>query len=224
MSTEPSTVSSVISSSVSTTSPLKLKTSYISFKLDETNYIQWRRQVLYILRSHDIYSHVDPDVTSPSPFLSSSSAEKPLPNPKYAPWFQIDTSLLSGLQATLTQSVFADIPDFTYARELCTHHSTLPSFSELKSLLLNHEIRITQYNQTTPDLTPTTAFYGSTFSSTPSSSSNFSSPRFYNNSGRGNTSYRGGRGGNNGSFRGNRGGGCGNGGPGRATQFYSFGN
>ncbi|KAI3934144.1 hypothetical protein MKW98_027354, partial [Papaver atlanticum] len=60
MSTEPSTisstVSSIISSPVSTTpSSLKLKTSYISFKLDETNYIQWRRQVVPILRSHDIY-------------------------------------------------------------------------------------------------------------------------------------------------------------------------
>ncbi|XP_026416734.1 uncharacterized protein LOC113312194 [Papaver somniferum] len=258
MSTDSSTTSSVISSSVSTTtSPLKLKNSYISLKLDETNYIQWRRQVLPILCSHDIYSHVDPDVNSPSLFLPGSSAEEPLPNPDYASWFQIDTYLLSWLQATLTQSVFVDIPDFTYARELWKYlantyaaptvarsiqlrhqlqtlqrenlsisaylakitsirdslltssyplsdvelvlntvrglgpdyqafstaietRSSLPSFSELKLLLLNHEIRLTQYNQPTPDPIPSTAFYGSTFSSSPSSS-NFSSSRFYNN-------------------------------------------
>ncbi|KAI3970073.1 hypothetical protein MKW92_047850, partial [Papaver armeniacum] len=52
MSTEPASTSAVISSS---TSSLKLKTSYISFKLDETNYIQWRRQIVPTLRSHDIY-------------------------------------------------------------------------------------------------------------------------------------------------------------------------
>ncbi|KAI3963951.1 hypothetical protein MKW92_007502, partial [Papaver armeniacum] len=101
-STQSSTISSVISSVTTSSSPLKLKPSYISFKLDETNYIQWRRQVVPILRSHDLYSHVDSEVESPSPFLPGSSTEDPLPNPKYLPWFQIDTHLLSWLQATLT--------------------------------------------------------------------------------------------------------------------------
>ncbi|KAI3961640.1 hypothetical protein MKW92_025906, partial [Papaver armeniacum] len=299
MSTEPASTSAVVSSS---TSSLKLKTSYISFKLDETNYIQWRRQIVPILRYHDIYNHVDPTIESPSPHLPCSANEEPSPNPKYLPWFQVDTHLLSWLQATLTQSVFADIPDFTSSRELWQylantyaaptaarslqlHHqlqtlhrdnlfisayltkitsirdslstssaplsdgelvlntlrglgpdyqafstaietrSSLPSISELKPLLLNHEIRLTQYNQPVPDSTPSTAFYGSTFSS--SSSKNFSPSRFSNNSSRGSyNSYRGGCGGNNG--RSYRGGGRGAGGRGRGGYFapptYSFGN
>ncbi|KAI3934145.1 hypothetical protein MKW98_027355, partial [Papaver atlanticum] len=116
-------------------------------------------------------------------------------------------------------------PDYQAFSTAIETHSTLPSFSEFKSLLLNHEIRLTQYNQPTPDSTPSTAFYGSTFSS--SSSSNFQPSRFYNNSGRGNNFYRGGSGGNNGSFRGNHGGGLGNGGRGCGVPFsssYSFGN
>ncbi|KAI3932436.1 hypothetical protein MKW92_046430, partial [Papaver armeniacum] len=54
-STQSSTTSSVLSSMYTSSSPLKLKPSYLSFKLDETNYIQWRRQVVPILRSHDLY-------------------------------------------------------------------------------------------------------------------------------------------------------------------------
>ncbi|KAI3838650.1 hypothetical protein MKW92_001370, partial [Papaver armeniacum] len=54
-STKSPTISSVLSSVSTSSSPLKLKPSYISFKLDETNYIQWRHQVVPILRSHDLY-------------------------------------------------------------------------------------------------------------------------------------------------------------------------
>ncbi|KAI3892005.1 hypothetical protein MKW92_013933 [Papaver armeniacum] len=284
MSTESASASAVISSSSSSSSSLKLKTSYISFKLDETNYIQWRRQIVPILRSHDIYNHVDPTVAS-SPHLPCSANEEPSPNPEYLPWFQVDSHLLSWVQATLTQSVFVDIPDFTSSRELWKYlantyvaptaarslqlrhqlqtlqrenlsisaylakitsirdslltsyapltdvelvlhtlrglgpdyqafstaienRSSLHSFFELKPLLLNHEIRLTQYKQPIPDSTPSTTFYGSTLSSSPST--NFSSSRFSNN-----------------SSRGYRGGGRGTGGRGRGGYFtpptYSFG-
>ncbi|RZC71810.1 hypothetical protein C5167_034991, partial [Papaver somniferum] len=230
--------------------------------------------------------HVDPATASPSLFLPGSSADVPLPNPAYLPWLQTDTHLLRWLQATLTQSGFADIPDFNFARELWQYlantyarslqlrhqlqtlhrdnlsistylakitsirdslltsssplsdvelvlhtlrglgpdyqafstdietRSTLPSFSELKPLLLNHEIRLTQYNQPSPDSIPSTTFYGSTFSPS-SSSSNFSSSR----GGRGNNFYRGDRGGTSGSFRGNRGRGRGYGGHGRGRHW-----
>ncbi|XP_026436389.1 uncharacterized protein LOC113334268 [Papaver somniferum] len=246
MSKESSTTSTIISSSVSqTSSSLKLKTSYISFKLDETNYIQWRRQVLPILRSHDIYSHVDPTFASPSPFLPGSSDEEPLPNPKYLPWFQLQTLQRDNLSISaylakitsirdyiLTSSApLSDVelvintlrglgPDYQAFSTAIETRSALPSFSELKPLLLNHEIRLTQYNQPTTNSTPSTSFYGSTFSS--SYSSNFSPSRFSNNSSRGsNNSYKGGHGGNNG--RGYRGGGCGRGGY-FSYPTYSFGN
>ncbi|KAI3963952.1 hypothetical protein MKW92_007503, partial [Papaver armeniacum] len=116
-------------------------------------------------------------------------------------------------------------PDYQAFSTAIETRSTLPTFSELKPLLLNHEVRLTQYNHPISESTPSTAFYGSTFSS--SSSTNFSPSRGGYNSNRGGyNSFRGGRGGNNG--RGYRGGARGAGGRGRSGYFanptHSFGN
>ncbi|OVA14510.1 hypothetical protein BVC80_1035g12 [Macleaya cordata] len=226
---------------------------------------------------------MDLTVIPPSPFILDAATNENIPNSAYLNWNRVDQSLQSWLQASLSQPVFADLPDFLSSRDLWQYltatyaaptssraiqlrhqlqtinkenlsvaaylakitsikdslksssspatdielvlstlrglgleyqpfstaieaRERLPSFAELKPLLLNYEIRLTQYHQPTADPNSPSAFFGCHQSSSSSAPATYSSGSPSSAPNR--SSFSSGRGGRwrGGSFRGGRGG------------------
>ncbi|OVA01035.1 hypothetical protein BVC80_989g24 [Macleaya cordata] len=83
---------------VSSSPDLNNMSHLISFKLDGTNYLLWKDQLVPILKSRKLYKYVDSDVIPPS-----------LTDPTYDDWECVDQTLLSWINATLTEAVFSEV-------------------------------------------------------------------------------------------------------------------
>ena len=75
--------------------------NYIYIMLDFSNYLLWRELFLPVLKSNDVYGHVDGSVPSPPPFLIDDSGNKFL-TLKHKTWLQVDYLVLSLIQATVS--------------------------------------------------------------------------------------------------------------------------
>uniref|UniRef100_A0A9I9E793 Retrotransposon Copia-like N-terminal domain-containing protein n=1 Tax=Cucumis melo TaxID=3656 RepID=A0A9I9E793_CUCME len=52
----------------------------VPLRLDSTNYVLWKYQVSFILKSHSLFGHIDDSLPCPPKFLPSSATET---NPEY---------------------------------------------------------------------------------------------------------------------------------------------
>lgn len=82
--------------------------SFVTIKLDNSNYFAWKTQVENALKATDLFGYVDGSIAIPASHVVDSTGTKTL-NPKFAQWNTIDHMLLSCLIATLTPPILPHI-------------------------------------------------------------------------------------------------------------------
>ncbi|PIA30120.1 hypothetical protein AQUCO_05700086v1 [Aquilegia coerulea] len=89
--------------------------SQVAIKLDRTNYLLWKSQLLPILYGTDMLSMVDGTISTPQEVVAVNATT--VINPKFIEWKKKDQILLSWIHATLTPPVFAQVVGYKTARE-----------------------------------------------------------------------------------------------------------
>lgn len=120
-STHPTPIPTIQSSSQSP-SPLLLlsnMSNLMSIKLDYTNYIPWRHQLVTILEAYSLIEHIDGIAIKPSPYvLHSAGNATSVVNPEIQAWKIKDKALLSLINSTLSPQVFSLLVGITSSREV----------------------------------------------------------------------------------------------------------
>jgi hypothetical protein len=91
---------------------------FLTYKLDESNYLLWLSQIVPILKGHELMGIVDGSKPCPLPFLTNEGKE--VPNPLYSIWVKKDQCLLSWINVTLTESVLASVYGLHTSRQVWT--------------------------------------------------------------------------------------------------------
>ncbi|KAK0602720.1 hypothetical protein LWI29_036303 [Acer saccharum] len=102
--------------SATQSTPLFPKLPKVIIKLDHTNYLLWKSQLLPIFYGSDLMGMIDGTVSAPSETITVDS--NPTINPEFLAWKKKDQLLLSWLHTTMTPQVFAQVINYT------TAHST----------------------------------------------------------------------------------------------------
>ena len=99
-----STSSPSISRTPSLQSPLLLfsnMSNLMLIKLDYTNYIPWRHQLVTILEAYSLFDHIDGTVPQPCQFLLDNQGLSTVNvNPEFSAWKIKDKALLSLINST----------------------------------------------------------------------------------------------------------------------------
>ena len=117
MASAPSSTSSTTPSTTATSitpivNPLLLllsnMVSMMIVKLDFTNYIVWKHQIVVILEACSMIGFVDESCEAPAPFLRDSSGSFTRePNPEFVNWKNREKALFTFINSTLSPSVLA---------------------------------------------------------------------------------------------------------------------
>ncbi|KAF7143314.1 hypothetical protein RHSIM_Rhsim05G0196600 [Rhododendron simsii] len=140
--------SATSSSAMFTSTPMSLSLgtiiNYVSIRLDETNYLLWRSQFVPILVANDLYGYVDGSISPPSRTIQSSEG-KNIPNAEFLSWRKTDQFVLSCINATLTQGLFAQVLGGSAAHEVWESlHSMFLEQSQARFDLLKGDIQSIQ--------------------------------------------------------------------------------
>ncbi|KAK1601132.1 hypothetical protein QYE76_007893 [Lolium multiflorum] len=91
-------------------------TSSVTVRLNHTNYMLWRAQMITHLRSHPhLLGHITGSTQAPPSFIEEVTGTgddritSQVTNPEYATWYVRDQTVLSGFFATVTEEVLASI-------------------------------------------------------------------------------------------------------------------
>ena len=77
-------------------------------KLDFTNYIVWKHQIVVILEAYAMIGFLEDSCVAPDPFLKDSSGNFTRePNPEYFNWKSREQALFTFINSTLSPSVLA---------------------------------------------------------------------------------------------------------------------
>ena len=147
--TESSQSTLIPSSSTHTTpspSPLLLLSNIsnlMSIKLDYTNYIPWRHQLITILEAYSLIEHIDGTTLKPSPFvLGAIGIPTLVVNLEFQSWDIKDKALLSLINSTLTPQVFSLVVGIISSREVWnTLEQRFTSISRANILNLKLELQ-----------------------------------------------------------------------------------
>lgn len=82
--------------------------SFVTVKLDRTNFIIWKNQLQNILHATALLKFLDGSYPCPSPMIRNSSSVQ-IPNPESILWRTIDAHLLSCLTASMSHSIFTSV-------------------------------------------------------------------------------------------------------------------
>lgn len=91
--------------------------SFISVKLDNSNYFTWKTQVENALKANSLFEYADGSLGIPPSYVVDTSGNKN-PNPTFEQWQIVDRMLFSCLIATLSPSVLPHIVGSTYLFQL----------------------------------------------------------------------------------------------------------
>jgi hypothetical protein len=92
------------SSSISQT-PILLLKDLVSVKLDATNYVIWKYQILSIFKTYSLLDMLDGTVSPPAQYLADENGELSLDeNLLYKQWKAHDQALKTLINATLSPS------------------------------------------------------------------------------------------------------------------------
>ena len=85
--------------------PILLLKDLVSVKLDATNYVIWKYQILSIFESYSLLDMVDGTSSPPAQYLADANDESSLNvNPLYKQWKARDQALKTLINATLSPS------------------------------------------------------------------------------------------------------------------------
>lgn len=93
--------------------------SFISVKLDNSNYFTWKTQVENALKANSLFGYADGSLETPTLHILDTTGNK-IVNPAFEEWNVIDRMLYSCLIATLSASVLPHIVGSTHLFELWT--------------------------------------------------------------------------------------------------------
>ena len=103
-------------------SPLLLlsnMSNLMSIKLDYTNYIPWKHQLITILEAYSLIEHIDGSTTQPCQYLLDAQGYTTMNvNPDFQAWKIKDKTLLSLINSTLTPQVFSLVFGITNSRKV----------------------------------------------------------------------------------------------------------
>ena len=103
-------------------SPLLLlsnMSNLMSIKLDYTNYIPWKHQLITILEAYSLIEHIDGSSIQPCQYLLDAQGSLTTNvNPNFLTWRIKDKALLSLINSTLTPQLFSLVVGITTFREV----------------------------------------------------------------------------------------------------------
>ncbi|KAL4388756.1 hypothetical protein GQ457_09G027860 [Hibiscus cannabinus] len=108
----------------------------ISIRLDETNYLLWRQQILFTIESLDLSSHIDGTSVVP-PQCVLVNGEK-VPNPQFASFKQQDSALCSWLLASISLSILPSLVSCRTAFEIWEKVQQIFSVSSTTKIMHLH--------------------------------------------------------------------------------------
>lgn len=82
--------------------------SFVTIRLESSNYFAWKTQVENALKANELFDFVDNSLIIPASHSLDTNGVK-IPNPEFTNWITVDRMLLSCLIATLTPSVLPHI-------------------------------------------------------------------------------------------------------------------
>ncbi|GMI73173.1 hypothetical protein HRI_000986600 [Hibiscus trionum] len=105
----------MVESSSTSSKPFTNKT--ISIRLDHTNYLLWRQQVLFAIESLALVDHIDGTLTVPSQNVRSEG-ENTVPNEEYVAYKQQEFALCSWLLSSIGSSILHSLVNCKTALEI----------------------------------------------------------------------------------------------------------
>jgi hypothetical protein len=97
----------------------------VSEKLNNGNFLTWKRQIIPFIRSQDLSGHLDGSIPVPPEFLSQEERDSKgeattvyVRNPEFVAWMKRDQALVAYITSTLSQEVLVAIPDDCTAMQL----------------------------------------------------------------------------------------------------------
>ncbi|CAN1177563.1 Retrovirus-related Pol polyprotein from transposon RE2, partial [Linum perenne] len=81
----------------------------VSIKLTETNYLLWKSKIQPFLIGQNLWPFVDGSFPCPPQFIPSYDGKTMNLNPSTTSWVQTDQTLVNLINATLTESVLAQV-------------------------------------------------------------------------------------------------------------------
>ncbi|KZV40879.1 hypothetical protein F511_05124 [Dorcoceras hygrometricum] len=106
-----------------------------AIKLNSTNYLPWRRQIMHMAECFDLMGFLDGSAVAPSPTITSEAGLHS-PNTAYTAWKMKDRKLLSVLYTSLSEDVASEVIDSSTSREAWV---TLEGV--FSSVLRQHQLR-----------------------------------------------------------------------------------
>lgn len=89
----------------------------ISIKLDRSNYVFWRTQILSTARAHGFDELLDKFFTPPLQFLPTPSGDRH-PNPDFLSWIRRDQYLMSWMLSSISECMLGNVTRCTTARDV----------------------------------------------------------------------------------------------------------
>ncbi|KAL4387476.1 hypothetical protein GQ457_09G001790 [Hibiscus cannabinus] len=80
----------------------------VSVRLDDTNFLQWKQQVILMMRGHGLESYLDKTAPTPARLISNADGSR-VANPAYLRFVKQDSSLASWLLSTISPSILPQL-------------------------------------------------------------------------------------------------------------------
>ena len=119
-----SSSSAYLSAGISTSIPTTLPATFnntITVRLDRSNYLLWKAQILPPLRIANVTGYVDGTCPTPARLLPPDDKGERAVNPEYATWYRQDQIVLSYLLASLSDEVLQQVHQLDTSRAIWSH-------------------------------------------------------------------------------------------------------
>ena len=87
----------------------------LAIKLEEKNFLLWRRQVLAAIRGHNLSHYIDRNAKTPPRFASPEDALDGRVSKEFLLWEQQDQLLLSWLMASMSESILTQVVECEFS-------------------------------------------------------------------------------------------------------------
>lgn len=96
--------------------PMNTIMHLITNRLTSSNYLLWKNQLLHLLASQNLLTHIDGTTGAPPTEVITDG--KSSPNPAYLTWLSNDQRAVILLHASLTEEAFSEIVGLSTARQI----------------------------------------------------------------------------------------------------------